>query len=492
MGLRRAVARMEGHVHSGGIRRRGEQLGNVRVRRGRRRSQVIEVKRLQIARPRHPGVMVLILGFIALILAGTGLLMLPIASQPEGSAGFLRALFTATSAVCVTGLAVVDTRDYWTGFGQGVIVLLIQLGGLGFMTSATLLLLVFGRRISMSQRTVAGATAGSLSTDSVRVVIRRIVLVTLTMEAIGFLVLTVAFALDTGRLGWNEVWRGLFTAVSAFNNAGFDIEGGGQSMIGYAGNPLVLWTLAVLTVAGGTGYAIWWDLKATRKWARLALNTKLVAVTSLILVVIGTLEIFLREGFRDATLGALNAPQALLAAGAESVYARTSGFTAFALNDKEPETLLILMGMMFIGGASGSTAGGIKLTTFSALGFAIIASVRGDEHVTAFGREIPWRQINRALAVALLSVAIVFASTFLLSIAHDGDFIDIMFEAVSAFATCGLSTGITGSLNEAGQLIIIVTMFIGRVGPLTIALALAERLGRPSRLRYPEADLNIG
>jgi len=479
-------------VHSGGIQQRGDQIGNVRVRRGRRRSQVIQVQRLRIVRPKHPGVLVLIVGFLALIAVGTVLLMLPISSRPEGSAGLLRSLFTATSAVCVTGLAVVDTRDYWTPFGQVVIVALIQLGGLGFMTSATLLLLVFGRRVSLGQRTIAGQSAGNLGVESVKVVIQRIILVTVALELIGFVALTIGFAISAGRLGGSELWRGLFTSVSAFNNAGFDIEGGGRSVTGYANNPLVLWTLAVLTVAGGTGYAVWWDLKSARRWVRLHLNTKLVIATSGVLIVLGTLEIFLREGFRAESLGLLPLPSAFSAAAAESIYARTSGFTAFALNDKEPETLLVLMGLMFIGGASGSTAGGIKLTTFSALGFAIIASVRGDEHVNAFGREIPWRQINRALSVALLSVAIVFTSTFLLSIAHDGEFIDIMFEAVSAFATCGLSTGITGSLNEAGQLIIIVTMFIGRVGPLTIALALAERLGRPNRLRYAEAELNIG
>jgi len=479
-------------VHSGGIRKRGGQIGNLRVRSGRRRSQTIEVRPLRIARPRQPGVMVLLLGFVALIALGTVLLMLPIATAGDGSAGFVRALFTSTSAVCVTGLVVVDTRDYWSGFGEVVIVALIQLGGLGFMTSATLLLLVLGRRVSMRQRLTTGETAGSHTGTPVRVVIRRIVLVTLAMEAIGFVVLTFAFALDAGRLSGTEVWRGFFTAVSAFNNAGFDVEGGGQSMVGFAGNPLVLWTLAVLTMAGGTGYAIWWDLKSARRWARLALNTKLVLATSGVLVAVGTLEIFLREGFRGTSLGSLSPISAFLAAGAESVYTRTSGFTAFPLNDKEPETLLVMMGLMFIGGASGSTAGGIKLTTFSALGFAIIASVRGQEHVSAFGREIPWRQINRALSVALLSVAVVFMSTFLLAVVYEGDFIEILFEVVSAFATCGLSTGITGSLNDAGQLIIIVTMFVGRVGPLTIALALAERLGRPSRIRYAEADLNIG
>jgi trk system potassium uptake protein len=479
-------------MQSGGVQRQGAQIGNVRVRRGRRRSQVIEVRQPRIARPRRSGVVMLMLGFLVLIAIGTALLALPFASREAGSAGFTTALFTATSAVCVTGLVVVDTRDHWTPFGQVVILLLFQLGGLGFMTSATLLLMVFGRRLSVSQHQVAGQASGNLSRDSIRTVVRRIVLVTVIFEAGAFVVITTAFALDAGGLSGDVVWRGIFTAVSAFNNAGFDLEGGGRSLTGYAGNPLVLWTVALVATMGATGYAIWWDVKTARRWAKFALNTKLVLGTSGVLIAVGALEIFAREGFRSGTLGSLSWPAAFLAAGAESIYARTSGFTAFALGDKEPETLLVLMGLMFIGGASGSTAGGIKLTTFSALWFAIVASVRGDEHVHAFGREIPWRHINRALSVALLSVAIVFGSTFMLAVAHDGEFIDIMFEVVSAFATCGLSTGITGSLNDAGRLIIIVTMFVGRIGPLTIALALAERLGRPTRLRYPESELNIG
>ncbi len=480
-------------MHSGGIQRRGEQLGNVRIRRGRRRRQIIQIRRLEISRPRRSGVTALIVGFLLLIVAGTALLMLPFASQAPGSAGFLRSLFTATSAVCVTGLAVVDTRDYWTPFGQVVILALVQLGGLGFMTSATLLLLVFGRRISVSQRELAGQSTGSLTRDSVRVVVRRILLATLMFEGVGFVLLATLFTIDTGRLGGDELWRALFTSISAFNNAGFDIEGGGRSLSHFAEQPLVLWTIAVIATAGATGYAVWWDLKAARGWAQLHLNTKMVIATSAVLFVIGTavgaVALLVGESANPASLAWW---QSFLVAGAESVYARTSGFTAFSLGAYDPGALLVLMALMFIGGASGSTAGGIKLTTFSALGFAIIASVRGDDHVHAFGREIPWRQINRALAVALLSVAIVFISTFFLLLVQEGDFIDLLFEVVSAFATCGLSTGLTSALNPAGQIIIIVTMFVGRLGPLTVALALAERFRRPSRLRYPEAELNIG
>ena len=479
-------------MHSGGIQQRGDQIGNVRVRRGRRRSQVIQVRRLRIVRPKHPGVLILILGFLALIAVGTVLLMLPISSRPEGSAGLLRSLFTATSAVCVTGLAVVDTRDYWTPFGQVVIVALIQLGGLGFMTSATLLLLVFGRRVSLGHRMTTGETTGSLGASAIRTIIRRVILMTVGVELAGAVGLLLFFSIDRQSLGVDEAWRALFTAVSAFNNAGFDIEGGGASLIGYQQNPFILGIVALLTFIGSTGYAVWWDVFHAKRWDRMSLNTKIVLLTSAALIVIGAMMIFATEAFAGGALSHLAKPHAAFSALVESIYSRTSGFTSFDLGQARPDTLLFIAGLMFIGGASASTAGGVKVNTFSALFFAIVASIRGDEHVNAFGREIPWRQINRALSVALLSVAIVFASTFLLSFSHDADFIRILFEVVSAFATCGLSAALTPTLNEPGQLIVIVTMFVGRVGPLTIALALAERLGRPNRLRYPEAELNIG
>lgn len=479
-------------MQSSGDTRRGAQPGNLRIRRGRRTSQEITIRRVEIQRPRRPGVLYLIGGFLALILIGTALLMLPIASESREAAPFMRALFTATSAVCVTGLVVVDTRETWSTFGEVVIMLLFQLGGLGFMTSATLLLIVLRRRVSMSQRITTSETAGQLGAVPLPILIRRIVLVTLAIEAVGFALLIPSFAIHDGALGREQIWRALFTAVSAFNNAGFDIEGGGRSLSAYGQNPGVLGVVAALTFLGGIGYAVWWDVWHHPRWSALQLNTKIVLSTSVVLIPLGAVVMLGSEAFTPGMLYHLPLTESVPVTLFESVYARTSGFTAFDLSRAHDETALVLIALMFIGGASGSTAGGVKVNTFTVLFFTIISSTRGNEHVTAFNREIPWRQVNRALSVALLSVAIVATITFLLAIMTEAPFIVVMFEVVSAFATCGLSMGFTGTLDELPQGLLTVTMFIGRLGPLTFALALAERFERSQRLRYPESDVNIG
>ena len=479
-------------MQSGGLQRQGSRLGNIRVRRGRRRTQTIDVERVPVRRPRRIGVLALIVGFLVLIAAGTALLSLPIASDDQQRAPFMRALFTATSAVCVTGLVVVDTRDHWSGFGEAVILLLIQLGGLGFMTSATLLLMVLRRRISMGAQVTAASTAGQFGSLSARELIRRIALATLAIEAVGVLVMLGAFTLHEGTLTAGHAWRALFTAVSAFNNAGFDIEGGGRSLIGHADTPLVPAVVLVLMVLGGLGYAVWADVWQHRRWRRLQMNTKIVLTTTTALTVLGTALIFVNEALTPGALTGVSVLDAGAISTFESVFARTSGFSVMDLSAANEETLLGIMGLMFVGGASASTAGGIKMNTFTVLLFAIIASVRGDEHAHAFGREIGWRQINRALAVALLAVAAVVGATFLLALTTDAPLVPVMFEVVSAFATCGLSTGLTGALDNASQGIVIVVMFVGRLGPLTFALALAERFERSERVRYPEAEINIG
>jgi len=478
-------------VQSGGERQQGSALGNLRVRRGRRREQVVQIERPRIRKARRPGILILLGGFALLIAFGTFLLWLPIASEQEGPTPLLRALFTATSAVCVTGLVLVDTRENWTTFGHIVIIGLIQLGGLGFMTSATLLLLILGRRLSVSQRVITSQLSGRIGNESLGALIKRITLVTLACEGIGALLLTAFFSWHHN-LSLETIWRAIFTSISAFNNAGFDLEGGGRSLSLYSGNPGVLITVAALATIGGLGYAVLWDVRNVRGWHHLNLNSKIVLLTYAGLMVAGTVVIFFGEAFRDGPLGQMPWPQALLSAFAESSYARTSGFTAFDLGAIDPGILMFIAALMFIGGASASTAGGIKVTTFSTLFFAIVTSLRGEEHVHAFGREIPWRHVNRALAVALLSVAFVFFAGFLLHLTTPALTHEVLFEAVSAFATTGLSTGITGSLDTAGQLIIIISMYLGRLGPLTIAIALATRFKGPERLRYPEAELNIG
>ncbi|MBM3139005.1 MAG: Trk family potassium uptake protein [Chloroflexi bacterium] len=474
-----------------GTPRSGTRLGNVRVRRARRQPSVVEVRKLKVQRPARANPLYLVAGFAALIAAGTVLLALPFATESGDRASLTTALFTATSAVCVTGLVVVDTADYWSRFGEAVILVLIQLGGLGFMTSATVLILVFGGRLTLRQRLVVGETLGRLGVRRVGQLVRRIVIVTLTIEAVGAALTIAIFMVGESSASPAHAWRGLFTAVSAFNNAGFDLEGSFASLIGHGRNLPLLTVTGGLVVLGGTGFPVWSDVVRRRRWSTLSVDTKLVLLTSAALWSAGAAVIFFFEMRAGGELRSLDPITRVVDAIALSVYARTAGFTVVDVAGLSHATVFFLCGLMFIGGAAASTAGGIKLTTFSTLFFAIVTSLRGDEHVTVFQREISWRQVNRALAIALLSVAIVFVLVFSLTATSNRIFVELLFEAVSAFGTVGLSTGVTPALDEWGRLTLIAGMFIGRLGPLTIALALAGR-ARTTPLRYPEEVISIG
>ncbi len=435
----------------------------------------------------HPSY--LLYGFLALIALGTVLLLLPVSSRGEGGAPFLTALFTSTSAVCVTGLIVVDTRDYWSPFGQAVILLLIQLGGLGFMTSASLLFILAGRRLSMRHRLLAGETLGPAARSDVRRLVARIVLLTVAVELIGATLLFGLMARD-GFSG-HDVWRALFVAVSAFNNAGLDLEGGFRSLVSSRGDTLLVFVVMALVMLGGMGYAVLADIATRRSWRRLAVDTRLVLAMSVALWLAGALVFFLLEH-----VGGNGAPGATLKTGvtdalAMSVFARSAGFTVVDLAALQQATVFMIAGLMFIGGASASTAGGIKLSTFATLLAAVGAALRGREHVTVFERELTTRQIYRALSVALLSAALVFVLAFALATLHSADFINLLFEAVSAFGTSGLTIGTTPDLSAGAQLVLIAGMYIGRLGPLTIALALMQR-SDPGQLRYPAEEVSIG
>jgi trk system potassium uptake protein TrkH len=475
-----------------GRRLRGQRPGDTRVRIARRREQQVEVRRREVRRPAQPSVLYLVGGFALLIALGTILLLLPISTRAEGSTDWHVALFTATSAVCVTGLAVTDTYDTWTTFGQAVILALIQLGGLGFMTSATLLFMFLGRKLSLSQRLVMADTLGRLGNLPMGTLVRRIVIATLLLEALGAILLVGVFATSDGELTGLTVWRGVFTSVSAFNNAGFDIEGGYRSLIDYRGNVGVVVVVAALITLGGTGYAIWSDVWLRRRWGRFALDTKIALSTSAVLVVVGTVTIFIFESIEGGVF--VGAPRwtGALDAFSMSVSARTAGFTVIDLAQANETTRIMLIGLMFIGGASVSTAGGIKLTTFTVLLFAILASLRGSDHITAFGRSVSHTVVFRALSVALLAVAVVFALTTGLTMLTDAPLSDVSFESTSAFGTVGLSTGLTPDLSVPARLLIIVGMFVGRLGPLTVALALAGRHHERQLVRYPEESVSIG
>ena len=473
--------------------RQGRRPGDRRVRVARTTPQSfrVDVTR-RIRRPPRRPALVLAIGFLVLITVGTGLLMLPPMAADGGWTPPLMALFTATSAVCVTGLVVVDTATYWSPLGQVVILGLVQVGGFGFMTGSTLLLLLLvGRRTALSDRILAQESAGARDLGSVRQVVRRAAAFTVVAEGVGAVVLTVAFlARDRDLVG--AAWLGLFHSVSAFNNAGFDLMGGFASLNGYAEDPFVFVPIGVLIVLGGIGVAIVADVIDKRRWVRFALETKLVLATSLVLVVVGAAALMAFEWNNPATLGALPPAQRPLNAVFESVSLRTAGMSTIPMGELTDPSMLSSIALMFIGGASGSTAGGVKVATFAILLATIISTARGRTHTEAFGRRVSPEVVFRGLSVALLAVATVFAATLAMEVTGaPGDMLPIGFEVVSAFGTVGHSASLTPTLPPGSLLVLVVTMFIGRLGPLTLVLAVSAR-ARPVPYRPAVESIRIG
>ncbi len=466
-------------------RRPGDRV----VRIPRLTPERIPVQALRTPRPAPPPAVILAVSFALLILAGTLALMLPIASAAGQATPPLDALFTATSAVCVTGLVVVDTGTYWSPFGQVVILALIQLGGLGIMSGATLLWLALGRRVSLRQRLLMREALGTFSLSGVEDVVRRIVIITVIAELGGTALLALRLALDYPPS--IALWYGFFHAVSAFNNAGFDLFGEYRSLMLYTGDPTILLVIAGLVILGGLGVFTLIDVAQARSFHRLSLDSKLVVSVSLLLLVVDTVSLLALEYGNPKTLGELNLGHKLLNAFFHAVMPRTAGFNSLNIPDLTQGTLAITIVLMFIGAAPASTGGGIKVTTFSTLLAAIVSMARGRPQVEAFGREFPQTVIFRALTVALLAVALVMSAAIVLTITEGGSFTLALFEAVSAFATVGLSSGLTTSLTPVGKLVLIVLMFIGRLGPLTLALALIQAQ-RPTAYRYAAESVRTG
>jgi trk system potassium uptake protein len=445
----------------------------------------------RVRKPQSPAA-VLILGFAFLIAVGTVVLMLPVSSAAGNWTVPMDALFTATSAVCVTGLVVLDTGTYWSSFGHLVIAVLIQVGGFGFMTGSTLLLFILvGRRTGLRDRMLVQASTGVPQLGEVTTLLRRIAVFTIAAELTGAAVLAVVFAGDGLPLG-QAAWWGVFHAVSSFNNAGFDLTGGFRSITAYATNPVLLGSIGLLIILGGLGFAIVGDAVTKRRWNRFALETKIVLLTTVVLLVLGAVTTAAFEWDNPATLGALPEVHRATNALFQSITYRTAGFAAIDPGGLTEAGLFVGMALMFIGAASGSTAGGIKVNTFSVLLATIISTARGRRSTEAFGRRIPDVIVFRALSVALLAVAIVFGVALLLeAMAPELSFVDVLFEAVSAFGTVGLTTGITPAMPDPARLVLIGGMFVGRLGPLTLVLALAAR-SRASSVRPASESMRIG
>lgn len=472
----------------------GRRPGDRRVRVERTRPEEFTIKAPKPLRHAPPPAVSLVVLFLVLITAGTSLLMLPIATNGGEATRFIDALFTATSAACVTGLVVVDTATHWSPFGQVVIMLLIQLGGFGIMAGSTLLLFLFLRRTTLRDRILAQESLGGLHLGTVTTLVTRIAIFTVICEVIGAVVLSIAFmAGPEAGPPWDPmgIWWGIFHSISAFNNAGFDLTGGFQSLIPFRDDWVVLLTHGLLLVLGGLGFAIVGDAVGRRRWSRMALETKLVISTSVALLIGGTVLIGVIEWTNPATLGALPAEQRVLNAFFESATLRTAGFTALNTGALIESTLFVVMALMFIGGASGSTAGGIKVNTLAVLTIAVISTVKGEPSATAFGRRIKHAIVYRALAVMLLALGFVFLVGLGLTLTTEATFVQTLFEAISAFGTVGASTGITPDLSDPARLITSFAMFVGRLGPLTLVLALAAR-AHPVSYRPAVESVRIG
>jgi len=416
------------------------------------------------------------------------LLLLPIASH-EGT-GMVTALFTATSAVCVTGLVTVDTATHWTTFGQIVILVLIQIGGFGIMTMASLLGLVVSRRMGLRSRLTVAAETKTLGIGEVRLVLRGVLKATALVEAVCGLLLTLRFYFGYGEPAGRATWLGLFHAVSAFNNAGFALYP--DNLVRFVVDPWVCVPIALAVIIGGLGFPVLFELRRNphrpRNWS---LHTKLTISMTVLLLVSGAAFITLNEWNNPATLGQLDPGGRMLAGSFQAVMPRTAGFNSLYIGQMKQSTWLGTIVLMFIGGGSASTAGGIKVTTFVVLLFAILAEVRGESAVNAFDRQITARVQRQALTIALLSVAAVVSSTLLVIEMTQYPLSEALFEVTSAFATVGLSTGLTPSLPESAALLLVFLMFLGRLGPITLVTALAIR-DRERLYHLPEGRPIIG
>ncbi|WP_376778673.1 TrkH family potassium uptake protein [Phytoactinopolyspora halotolerans] len=427
-----------------------------------------------LPRFQHPAQFV-VAGFASAIAVGTVLLSLPVAREGPASASFLDALFTATSGVCVTGLIVVDTPGYWSTFGEVVILGLIQVGGFGLMTTASLLVLLVSRRIGLRSRLTAAAETKSLGLGDVRRVVTGVAKVSVLFEFATALILTVRLLIGYDEPLGRAAYLGVFHAISAFNNAGFSLYS--DSLMRFATDPWVLIPIAVAVICGGLGFPVLLELRREfRQPRRWSLHTKITLSATALLIPGGMAFITYSEWDNDATLAPLSVPAKLLNGFFHSVMPRTAGFNSVDVEQMTEGTWLGTDVLMFIGGGSASTAGGIKVTTFFLLLFVIVAEIRGQRAVNVFDRQVGARVQRQALTVALLSVAAVVIPTIIVAEATPEISTDrAMFEVISAFSTVGLSTGITDSLPGAEQAMLVLLMFVGRLGPITFASALALR-----------------
>lgn len=444
---------------------------------------------------------VIMLGFLAVILIGALLLMLPICSSEGTFTSFLTCLFTATTSVCVTGLVVVDTYAHWSTMGHIVILLLIQCGGLGVVTLSTYILTLLGQKIGLKQRLLLEDALNMDTMSGLVRFIKKVLLGTLLVEGIGAVLYMFVFVPEMGLKG---IWVSVFNSVSAFCNAGIDIIGS-ASLAPYVANPIINITTMLLIIIGGIGFVVWWDVldvvKRYKKgiihrrhiWSKLRLHSKIVLSATAGLLLAGFLMVLILEWSNPETLGPLSVPVKLQAALFQSVTLRTAGFFTISQKGLYNSTAFLCLIFMFVGGSPVGTAGGIKTTTAAVLFVATWSTIKGMDYTGVFKRKLNPATVRKALSVTIISFSAALMALILMLTFCKGDFMDLSFEVFSAIGTVGLTRGVTSSLNAIGQIIIIVCMYLGRTGPISLVIALNHIKGRQTgKIAYPEESITVG
>lgn len=437
---------------------------------------------------------VVLIGFLAIILAGSVLLCLPISSADGKVVSYVDALFTATTATCVTGLVTVPTVSTWSIFGQVIILLLIQIGGLGVITIAASIMMMLGKRIGIGNRILIQDSFNLNSLSGIVKFIKKVIIGTLIIEGIGALLYMTVFVPDFGIKG---IWISVFNSVSAFCNAGIDIISE-NSLCDYALNPVINLTTSFLIISGGIGFVVWWDVieiiknKKRRHLRFLSLHSKIAISATAVLIVVGTILFFIFEYNNPLTMQSYSLIEKVEASFFQSVTTRTAGFATIPQENFTNASSIVSLLLMFIGGSPVGTAGGIKTVTFVILLATAASVIKNKRTIDVFNRQISEKSIKKAIVVFATSFSVMTLSTILLSAASNADFLDVLYETVSATATVGLTRNFTASLNTVGKIIIIATMYFGRVGPISLAVAFKMRKSSENIIENPIEEISVG
>ncbi|GAA0769388.1 TrkH family potassium uptake protein [Clostridium subterminale] len=435
-------------------------------------------------------VQVLALGFFIVIFIGGTILSLPISSASGEATNFLDSLFTATSATCVTGLVTVDTGTHWNLFGQTIIMILIEIGGLGFMSFATFISVLIGRRITLKSRLLMQEAMNTFNIQGLVKMLKKVMLFTFIIQFIGALILSTQLIPEFGAA--RGLYISIFSSISTFCNAGFDLFGNFNSYTGYYDNSIILLTVSALIAIGGLGFIVLLDLYNYRNTKKLSLHSKLVLLITAILIVGGTIVMFILEYNNPNTIGNMNFKDKIVNSIVASISPRTAGINSVPIDKMTTTSKFVTVILMFIGGSPGSTAGGLKTSTLGIILCTAISVIRGKENADIFGRTIPRGLQLKAITLLIIGMGLVMTVTMMLTIAEPNEaFLDVLYEATSAFGTVGLTTGVTQRLSEPGKIIIITLMYLGRVGPLTVVMAIVSRK-KGANYKYPEGKILIG